>query len=168
MKVTVNNNEYHFEFDKEHLPVGGLLNGKPFPIDKINTTPNEFHVLNGTKSFNAEVVEADYITKQFTIRVNGNKYKVTVRDKYDELLHDLGMDTVTKNKVNDLKAPMPGLVLDVLVSEGQQIKKGDSLIVLEAMKMENILKATSDATIKSVSVSKGARVEKNEILIKLQ
>lgn len=166
MKATVNNNEYNLEFDKEQNVF--LLNGKLFPIDKINTGPNEFHVLNGTKSFNAEVLEADYISKEFTIRVNGNKYKVTVRDKYDELLHALGMDKALSNKILDLKAPMPGLVLDVLVNQGQQIKKGDSLLVLEAMKMENILKSTTDALIKKVRVSKGARVEKNEVLIELQ
>jgi len=70
--------------------------------------------------------------------------------------------------VNDLKAPMPGLVLDVLVKEGQQIKKGENLLVLEAMKMENNLKALSDAVVKKVNVGKGARVEKNEILIELE
>jgi acetyl/propionyl-CoA carboxylase alpha subunit len=166
LKATVNNNEFNFEFDKEKSVF--MLNGKTFSIDKTQSSANEFHVLNGTKSFNADVVEADYSTKEFTIRVNGNKYKVTIRDKYDELLHALGMDKAMSNKINDLKAPMPGLVLDVLVSEGQQIKKGDSLLVLEAMKMENILKATNDAVVKKVCVSKSVRVEKNEVLIELQ
>ncbi len=166
MKATVNNTEYTFEFDNEKNVF--LLNGSIFPINKIQSSANEFHLLNGTKSFNADVIEADYAAKEFTIRVNGNKYNVTVRDKYDELLHALGMDKAMSNKVNDLKAPMPGLVLDVLVSEGQQIKKGDSLLVLEAMKMENILKATNDAVVKKVRVEKSARVEKNEVLIELQ
>ena len=166
MKATVNNNEYNFEFDKEQNCF--LLNGKKFPIDNIKISDNEFHVLKENKSLNAEVLEADYATKEFTIRVNGNKYKVAVSDKYDELLRALGMDKAMSNKINDLKAPMPGLVLDVLVHEGQEIKKGDSLIVLEAMKMENILKAVSDAVVKKVRVTKSARVEKNEVLIELQ
>lgn len=91
-----------------------------------------------------------------------------LKDKYDELLQQLGMDKMLSAKVNDLKAPMPGLVLDVLVKEGQQIKKGENLLVLEAMKMENNLKAVSDAVVKKVKVGKGARVEKNEILIELE
>ncbi|HNH66215.1 MAG TPA: biotin/lipoyl-binding protein, partial [Bacteroidia bacterium] len=70
-------------------------------------------------------------------------------------------------KVNDLKAPMPGLVLDILVSEGQTIQKGDSLLVLEAMKMENNLKAINDAVVKKINVSKGDKVEKNTVLIEL-
>ena len=77
------------------------------------------------------------------------------------------MDKMFAQKVNDLKAPMPGLVLDILVSEGQTIQKGDNLLVLEAMKMENNLKATNDAVVKKIKVSKGDKVEKNTVLIEL-
>ncbi len=166
MKSTVNNTHYNFEFDAEQNLM--MVNGKKFSADKIQVSENEFHVLHNAQSFNIEVIDSDTTAKEFTIRVNGNKFKVVVRDKYDELLHALGMDKAIGSKINDLKAPMPGLVLDVLVSAGNKIKKGDSLIVLEAMKMENILKATADAVVKNICVSKGARVEKNEILIELQ
>ena len=86
----------------------------------------------------------------------------------DELLHELGMDAIASTKVNDLKAPMPGLVLDILVKEGEKINKGDTLIVLEAMKMENSLKAIADATVKKISVKKGNTVEKNQVLVHLE
>lgn len=109
-----------------------------------------------------------FLLKKFRVRINGHNYSVELKDKYDELLQQLGMDKMLSAKVNDLKAPMPGLVLDVLVKEGQQIKKGENLLVLEAMKMENNLKAVSDAVVKKVKVGKGARVEKNEILIELE
>ena len=60
---------------------------------------------------------------------------------------------------------MPGKVLDILIKKGQAVAKGDGLIILEAMKMENLLKAEQDGTIKSVNVSVGEAVEKNNILI---
>jgi biotin carboxyl carrier protein len=101
------------------------------------------------------------------LRVNNNNYTVHLKDQYDELLHRLGMDKLASNKVNDLKAPMPGLVLAINVSEGQSVKKGDVLITLEAMKMENTLKAVADAVVKKVIVKKGTAVEKNEVLIYL-
>jgi biotin carboxyl carrier protein len=71
-------------------------------------------------------------------------------------------------KVNDIKAPMPGLVLKVLVTPGQAIKKGDPVLILEAMKMENVFKATSDATVKEIKVAELTAVEKGEVLIVLE
>ena len=119
-------------------------------------------------SYNMEVLGINADEKSIQLRVNNNNYTVQLKDQYDELLHRLGMDEMTSNKVNDLKAPMPGLVIGINVSEGQSIKKGDVLITLEAMKMENTLKAVADAVVKKVVVKKGSAVEKNEVLIYLQ
>ena len=60
---------------------------------------------------------------------------------------------------------MPGMVLNILVAEGQEVKKGEALIILEAMKMENILKSPTDGVIKKIAINKGVAVEKNQILI---
>ena len=80
-------------------------------------------------------------------------------------MHSLGMDNVASSKVNQIKAPMPGMVLNVLVNEGTEVKKGDVLLVLEAMKMENMLKSPTDGVIKKIAVQKGNAVEKNQLLI---
>ncbi len=93
--------------------------------------------------------------------------EVQLRDQYDDRLQALGMDASAGKKTGDLKAPMPGLVIDVAVSEGQQVKKGDTLVVLEAMKMENTLKAPGDAVVKKIHIEKGVTVEKNQVLIQL-
>jgi biotin carboxyl carrier protein len=69
--------------------------------------------------------------------------------------------------VGDLKAPMPGLVVDIPVKEGDTVSKGDTLVILEAMKMENALKAVADATVKKIAVTKGQAVDKNTLLIQL-
>ena len=91
-----------------------------------------------------------------------------MKNETDLLLERLGMNTSSKKEVKELKAPMPGLVLEVLVEVGQEIEEGDALIVLEAMKMENILKAPSKAKIKSIEVDKGQALDKNAILIKFE
>jgi biotin carboxyl carrier protein len=88
-----------------------------------------------------------------------------VKDKFDELLEQLGMDASSSGKVSEIKAPMPGLVLDVMVAAGDEIKEDQPLLILEAMKMENVIKSPSDNTVKKVSINKGDSVEKNEILI---
>jgi biotin carboxyl carrier protein len=77
----------------------------------------------------------------------------------------LGLDNLQSAKVAELKAPMPGLVLSILVKEGDEIKKGDNLLVLEAMKMENIIKSPADVTIKSIRIKPSDKVEKNQVLI---
>ena len=165
LKLKVNNKkEYSVEFSDEGK-TKGKLNGKDFVWDVIELKKNSFHIIKDHKSYTAEVVKADHQTKTFVIKINGNKYTVTAKDKYDELLHKLGMDNGSANKINEMKAPMPGLVLDIRVNEGSAVKKGDALIVLEAMKMENILKSPADGTIKKVSVKKGAAVEKNQVLV---
>lgn len=166
MKAIINGKEYKSAYNKQS---GTFLHGKKEEsADIIKVSENRLHLIVNHRSYTAELIEAIPAEKKFRVRINGNNYTVELKDKYDELLQQLGMDKMLSAKVNDLKAPMPGLVLDVLVKEGQQIKKGENLLVLEAMKMENNLKAVSDAVVKKVKVGKGARVEKNEILIELE
>jgi biotin carboxyl carrier protein len=88
-----------------------------------------------------------------------------ITDQYDDLLHQLGMDNLKTNKISEIKAPMPGLVIRILASEGNQVEKGGNLFVLEAMKMENIIKAVSDVKIKTVKVKAGDKVEKNQVVM---
>ena len=118
--------------------------------------------------FQSDFVELIKREQRRNRSITNKIFSVSLKDKLDDLLHELGMDAMASLKVNDLKAPMPGLVLDILVSEGQKINKGDTLIVLEAMKMENALKAIGDATVKKVSVKKGNTVEKNQVLVQLE
>jgi biotin carboxyl carrier protein len=88
-----------------------------------------------------------------------------ITDQFDELLHQLGMDNLTTATISEIKAPMPGLVLRILASEGQEVQKGGNLLVLEAMKMENIIKAPANVMIKSVKINPGDKVEKNQVMM---
>jgi biotin carboxyl carrier protein len=126
------------------------------------------HMLYNNKSYNIEILEVNKEEKTQTIRVNGNTYTVVIEDKYDILLKQLGLEMGTANKIQEVKAPMPGLVLNVMVEEGDEVKKGDSLLVLEAMKMENILKSTTDGIVSKIFVAKGDKTEKNAVLIQFK
>jgi biotin carboxyl carrier protein len=163
LKVKVNN-------QKEHSIVladvnSGTIDGKAFAWDVIEVKDGSFHVIKDNRSYNVEVIKSDAAEKSFLVSVNGNKYQLNVKDKFDELLKSLGFDDLSAKKVNEIKAPMPGLVLDIRVSEGDTVKKGDPILVLEAMKMENIIKSPTDGTIKKINVKKGLAVEKNQVLI---
>lgn len=165
-KVSINGKKaLKSEIKSQNGIISGKLDDKAIEASIIETNPGEFHLLLNNKSYNFNIVKADFAEKKLVLKVNGKKFNVDVKDKFDELLHNLGMDSVASKKVNDIKAPMPGMVLNILVGEGQAVKKGDSLLVLEAMKMENILKSPADGIIKKVIASKGTAVEKNQLLI---
>jgi biotin carboxyl carrier protein len=169
LKAKVNNQEkeYTIEFENREMN-SGSIDGEKFLLDILKSKDGSFHVLENNKGYNIELIAANYEEKQVVLSVNGNKYTVNLRDKYDELLKSLGMDKLMAGKVNELKAPMPGLVLDIFVTPGSIVKKGDPVIVLEAMKMENVLKAAGDGVVKKIAVEKKQAVEKNQLLISFE
>ena len=127
--------------------------------------PGSYHLLVEGVSYRLEVLSSDTDSKKYTFRINGKKTDVVLRDRFDDLLKEMGMDAAASPRAGDLKAPMPGLVVDVPVQEGQQVEKGDTLVILEAMKMENALKAPAPGVVRKIAVKKGQAVEKNETLI---
>ncbi len=143
----------------------GTLNGKNFLVDIIKIREGVYHLIRNNISYNLELVKIVSEEKKLLVKINNTPYELDVKDKYDELLHSLGLDNLATKKVNDIKAPMPGMVLNILVTEGQEVKKGDALIILEAMKMENILKSPTDGVIKKIAINKGIAVEKNQLLV---
>ncbi len=106
--------------------------------------------------------------KQVQIDLQGQKYSFTIKDHYDLLVAKMGLDLVQKKKLSNITAPMPGLILDILIEEGQNFEEGDALLVLEAMKMENIIKAEGAGKVKKIIAKKGETVEKAQIIIDLE
>jgi len=143
------------------------INDKLFSGDIKQVGPYSYNIIHNGESMNLEVLISDAKSKKHQLKINGKVVEVQLEDKYDELLKKLGMDAASSQKVGDLKAPMPGLVVNIPVAEGDVIKKGDVLLILEAMKMENALKALADATVKKIMVKTGQAVEKNQVLIQL-
>jgi biotin carboxyl carrier protein len=160
-KIKVND-RFSFEADDKN---GFILNGESFEGNVSRLSASRFHMLHNNRSYTTEIFNVDKEEKTCTVKVNGRLYRVEVKDQFDQLLQQLGMDPAAGHKAADLKAPMPGLVLQVLVKEGDEIRKGDNILVLEAMKMENILKAPADCIIKTVKASAGDKVEKNQVMV---
>lgn len=144
-----------------------FLEGNETPYDLRELKAGSYHLLLDGVSYSLDIIASDTVAKRHVFRLNGKKVTVQLEDRYDTLLKELGMDAASAKKTDHLKAPMPGLVVDVPVKEGQQISKGDTLVILEAMKMENALKAVADATVKKINVQKGQAVDKNAVLVEL-
>lgn len=156
-KTTVNNEfDFSVSLNKvENLDVKPLGN-------------NLYHVLHNHKSIKAAVKSVDFNKKTYQVSINNNTYTVAIKNDLDQLIEALGFASGSSKEINQIKAPMPGLILDIAVSEGAEVKEGDTLLILEAMKMENIITSPRDGVIKSVEVAKGNAVDKNQLLVTFQ
>ena len=146
----------------------GLLNGDFYSLDIEKVDAQTWHILKDNMSYYVQWIERNDEAKTYTLKVNGSLIILEAKNEFDILLEKMGMANVGSAKVSKLKAPMPGKVLDVLVTVGQEVVKGDGLVILEAMKMENVLKADDVCVVKSVNVSIGEAVEKNNVLIEFE
>jgi biotin carboxyl carrier protein len=162
LKIKVNN-KFNFEVESNNGDI--TIDGQAIDKDLVRIDNRTFHIIHKGKSYHAELVSINRDDKTCAVKVGTNIYSMQITDQYDELLHQLGMDNLTANKISEIKAPMPGLVIRILASEGDQVEKGGNLFVLEAMKMENVIKSVSDVKIKSVKVKAGDKVENNQVVM---
>ena len=156
-KLSVNN-ATSFEFTESDLE----------KLDAVRVDKSKFHVLNDSKPYQAEIISTDFIAKKYTVKVNNNTYEVAISNPLDELIKSMGIERGRTKVVNAIKAPMPGLILEINVSVGQEVKENDPLLILEAMKMENCFLSPRDGVIKSIAVEKGNAVDKGQLLIEFE
>lgn len=155
-KVIVNES---FEFDLQKSDLERL--------DFVKLSSSKLHLINNNKSFKIDIEKSDFKSKKYDIKVNSNNYTVKVSNTLDLLIKEMGF-SVGSNKIsNEIKAPMPGLILNVNVEIGKKVKEGEILLILEAMKMENAICAPRNGIIKSINIKKGKAVEKGALLIEL-
>lgn len=165
LQVTVNEQK---SFSVNNEEGQWYINDKAVKLDVQIQANGLMSVLLDNKSYTAVVESIDQQAKEMTLRIDGQVHTVAIKEEIDQLLSSMGLDMKAMQKVEPVKAPMPGMVLKVLVEAGQQISKGDGLLILEAMKMENLLKASTDATVKAIRVNERTAVEKGAVLIELE
>ena len=147
------------------------FNLTPNDVNTLDTSAlpnNEQHILVNSQSASVKIEASNPLKRQYTILINGNRYQVAIKNQLDQLIEDLGLGLGADAIEDDVIAPMPGAILSVNVAEGDEVKEGDVLCVLEAMKMENALVAPRDGVIQSVEVATGDTVEKNVLLLSLE
>lgn len=136
--------------------------------DIISVGVDRLHILEAFQSQIVEVIHADYAVKQFVLRINGKEVTVKLRDEVESRIHAMGFDINRHHiKLNHVSSPMPGMVLKILAQEGEEVSEGQPVIVLEAMKMENVLNAPASGVISKIHVTEKQNVDKNEILVEL-
>ncbi|MGQ7944834.1 acetyl-CoA carboxylase biotin carboxyl carrier protein subunit [Flavobacterium sp. WC2509] len=156
-KVTVND-AFQFDLEKENIS----------QLDAVPTKANAFHILHQNRPYKTEIISSDFNYKSYTVKVNNTIYKVVISNPLDILIKEMGFEVGVTKQVNAIKAPMPGLILEISVLVGQAVKENDNLIILGAMKMENSFLSPRDGIIKNIAVSTGDAVEKGQLLIEFE
>ena len=159
--VNINNSAHRIDLDEEGISVDGEL----LSWDLIKVNENLFHLIHDSNSYTIEIVNSDDTKKRSKIKVNGVFLTYWFKTSMTFYWKSLGCSIQSKDEHSEIRAPMPGMILDVLVKEGQEVSKGEKLVILEAMKMENIIKSSSEGIIETINIHKGMNVEKNQVLI---
>ncbi|MBV6393625.1 MAG: hypothetical protein KPEEDBHJ_02867 [Anaerolineales bacterium] len=161
--TTVDGREYQIEIvDERHVRVGDRLLAVNF--ESVSGQP-VFSLLLDGKSFESFVYPDD---ENWQVLLRGRQYQVQVEDEREKRLKAAAGSGVAEGGEFHLKAPMPGLVVAVSVAEGEEVKKGQVLVILESMKMQNELKSPRDGKVDRIRVKPGESVEQKQTLLSVQ
>lgn len=150
------NGTHHFSLTEEDaVPFKKDINSRILAIEENDT-------------IKGDLISSGFSEKKYTFRINSSYYEVELHNELDILIKEMGLSKGVLSSQKELIAPMPGLIVDILIKPGAQVHAGDPLLVLEAMKMENTLSATMDGIVKSISVKKSDTVDKGRVLIEFE
>ncbi|TVR76863.1 MAG: biotin/lipoyl-binding protein [Saprospirales bacterium] len=133
--------------------------------DIVTFGKESYHMIIDGESFEFFIKSVDLESKKVNIQSRGKMFSVVIKDSLDQLIDTLGLELESVATDSNTHAPMPGLVLEVLVEQGQLVEEGDQLLILEAMKMENVIKAPGKGVIEEIMIKKGDSVEKGQVLM---
>ena len=158
--TSVNDHEYTIEIiDEAHISLDGVVYELDF--ERVGNQPVYSLVLGG-QSYEAHVYTDD---EQWQVLLRGDMYRAVVEDERERRLRAQFEGAPAEQGEYLLKAPMPGLVIAIPVAEGQAVEKGDVLLILESMKMQNELKAPRAGKVSRVRIAAGERVEQKQTLL---
>ncbi len=160
--TTINDKTYVIEInDDERVIVDGVEYAIDF--ESVSGQPVYSLLLDG-RSYEAYVYESED-ANDWQVLIRGDLFTAVVEDEREKRLRAAAGVASTAGGEFNLKAPMPGLIVAVPVSEGQVVHQGDILVVLESMKMQNELKSPREGTVTRIKAKVGDNVEHNQILI---
>jgi acetyl/propionyl-CoA carboxylase alpha subunit len=159
IKVKINDQaHYKVTKEKDHY----LIDDQETRARVKRIGKDQYLIRYGNKLFRAHVKRSGNLIR---ITINQRLYELKIQSENEMMLEKLGISTNSTKTVDTLKAPMPGLVIDILAKEGMHVKKGQPLLILKAMKMENIMRASHDGTVKRILVDKNQKVEKDAAML---
>lgn len=151
-------NEFEFTFTDDQIAAA----------DFLKKSATAFNLIAGNRSVNAVITDNEHSEKKLSVEVDGEIFQIEIKEELDQMMEKMGFGLSSNKHIKEIKAPMPGLVLQIAVAEGQEVAEGDKILILEAMKMENSILIHAAAKIKKIMVKAGQAVEKGQILVELE
>jgi biotin carboxyl carrier protein len=166
LKIYVDTQNHRFEFDtsfnNDQLIVNS--NGKLIEFELVSLGNGRYSLIRDNKS---QLIHLIRQNGKYHAHVNGDYFMLDVEDERSRKLRELVTAAEYGPKEQLIRAPIPGLVVKINVAKGQLVTKGDKLIILEAMKMENVIKADCECSVEDIKVKEKETVQQNQVLIKL-
>jgi biotin carboxyl carrier protein len=127
-----------------------------------------FKLIHNGQLFHGELLEDKSEDQLLRIKINHRVFEIRKKGSLDDLISAMGLDVPKVRKLKELQAPMPGRIVQVTIAVGQELHPGDEILSLEAMKMENVLKAEGTGVVKAILISAGQVVEKGTVLVEFE
>ncbi|EDM45180.1 pyruvate carboxylase [unidentified eubacterium SCB49] len=137
-------------------------------LDIHKISAEKFHVLKDNQAYKVALISENFLDKSLTLSVNGNLYDLKIDDAYDMMVSKMGLLEKTESKSTNIKAPMPGIIVDILVKPGDSIEDNTPLFILSAMKMENTILSDGKGVVKSIEVNINDAVDKGQLIIEME
>ncbi len=160
-KVEIDGSEYNVSVKDNQF----YLNDQRIDIDIKDINQNEYHIIVEDQSISAKILDLDQKNNLLKLKIGDHTFECSVKDVRDQFRHFIQMANPSEAQTKAVISPMPGLIQKILVKEGDEIKKNTPLIILNAMKMENVIKASEDGKIERIDVKEEQQVEKGKVLI---
>ena len=163
--VTVENREFAIQLNERGNGYEVRIKGRVFPVDieEVNGS-NYFSILIGNRSYEA-VLSPEGRERRYKCYLENEAYTVEVEDELSRSFKALGLDAKSHLNEEEIKAPMPGLIVGIEVKEGDSVSGGDGIVIMQAMKMENELRTSMDGTVSKILVGPGDKVDQNDLLV---
>lgn len=165
--------KHHVQIGQRHLQIEKkdqqyvVENNQLEPI-VLSKSKDEVSYVLGNKLFQIRKIKNLEDNSAQLVSVNGKVFTIQMKSDLELLIEKMGGGTGGQNSAKTIKAPMPGLIVQIKAEEGQAVSKGDVLLNFEAMKMENQLKSPGSGTVKRILVQKGDKIDKGQILVELE
>ena len=163
-KSDINGKEFSIELNDNITEA--TVNGTTYPVEVLSQDSGRLLVRSGTRTFKIDNIDVN--NKNVAFSLNGTYLEAEVKNEQDLLLEKLGFQADAISTSGSVNAPMPGKILELLVSEGDEVEEHQPVLILEAMKMENELKSQVKGAVSKLHITEGDNVEKNQILLEIE